>query len=149
MTEFVSHSETDTKKFAAELTTTCQPGTIITLTGDLGAGKTTFTKGIAQALGVSKEITSPTFAIMNVYNTAHPTIKRLIHIDTYRLKSTEELAGVGAEDFVGAPDTLTIIEWPELAVPLLAGKKTVDITLTHTNDGKRIIAVHETKIDTP
>lgn len=146
---FVSHSDEETKKIASELTASWEAGTVITLSGDLGAGKTTFTKGVAQVLGITKEITSPTFAIMNVYETTHPTIKKLVHIDTYRLKSNEELIGIGAEDFVGAPDTLTIIEWPELAAPLLAGKNLVNITLAHTNEGERTITVHETKIDTP
>ena len=144
----ISHSEAATQALAAALVEKLRPGDVITLTGDLGAGKTAFTKGIAQFLGVSKEITSPTFAIMNVYDTTNPTIKRLIHIDTYRLKSSAELAGIGVEDFIGAPDTLTIIEWPELAAPWLSGKPIAAVTLVHNEDNTRTITVHQTKTDT-
>ncbi len=145
MIAHLSHSDADTKAIASELTAQCQAGGVITLTGDLGAGKTTFTKGVAEYLGVTKEIVSPTFAIMNVYETTHPTIKRLVHIDTYRLKSLDELLGIGIEDFVGAPDTLSVIEWPELAAPFLQTKNVTAVTFTHQPDGGRLISVHQTK----
>lgn len=148
MREITSQSEADTLALANQLVSTCHSGDVITLTGDLGTGKTTFTKGIAQALGVHKEITSPTFAIMNVYETSHPNLKKLIHIDTYRLKSTAELAGIGAEDYIGAPDTLTVIEWPELAAPLLDKKRVTALAFTHGPNNVRTISVHETKTDT-
>lgn len=148
MRKYTSSSEAETTTLAADLLAQCHAGQIITLTGDLGAGKTTFTKGIAQALGVHQEITSPTFAIMNVYDTSHPNIKKLVHIDTYRLKSTTELIGIGAEDYIGAPDTLTIIEWPELAAPLLAEKDQLEISLAHQDSHTRIITVRETKTGT-
>lgn len=148
MTERISRTDADTKAIAAELTAQCQAGDIITLTGDLGAGKTTFTKGVAEYLGITKEIVSPTFTIMNVYETPHPVIKRLVHIDTYRLKSLDELLGIGIEDFVGAPDTLSVIEWPELAAPFLANKNVTAVTLAHNNDGSRTINVFQTKTDT-
>lgn len=148
MREYTSSSEAETTTLAADLLAQCHAGQIITLTGDLGAGKTTFTKGIAQALGVRKEITSPTFAIMNVYDTSHLNIKKLVHIDTYRLKSTAELIEIGAEDYIGAPDTLTIIEWPELAASLLIGKDRLDVSLVHQDDHTRAITVRETKTDT-
>lgn len=148
MTERISRTDADTKAIATELAAQCEAGDIVTLTGDLGAGKTTFTKGVAEYLGITKEIVSPTFTIMNVYETAHPTIKRLVHIDTYRLKSLDELLGIGVEDFVGAPDTLSVIEWPELADQFLQNKNVTAVILAHNNDGSRAITVSQTKTDT-
>lgn len=148
MTERLSHTDAETKAIANELAAQCQAGDIITLTGDLGAGKTTFTKGVAEYLGITKEIVSPTFTIMNVYETTHPTIKRLVHIDTYRLKSLTELLGIGIEDFVGAPDTLSVIEWPELAAQFLENKNIMAVTLGHNDSGSRTINVSQTKTDT-
>lgn len=148
MIEHISHTDADTQAIAAALTAQTQAGDVVTLTGDLGAGKTTFTKGVAMALGVRKEIVSPTFTIMNVYDTAHPTIKKLVHIDTYRLQSLNELLGIGIEDFVGAPDTLSVIEWPEIASEFLRNKKVTAVTLAHNDNGSRTITVHQTKTGT-
>ena len=148
MSQTISHSEIETQTMAETLARSAQAGQVITLAGDLGTGKTSFTKGIARALGVTKEITSPTFTIMNVYDTTHPTIKKLIHIDTYRLKSAAELDGIGAADFIGAADTLTIIEWPELATPMLQDKNVIAVTFAHGEDSTRTITVHQTKTGT-
>lgn len=148
MMEYLSHTDADTKTIALAVAAKCQAGDVITLTGDLGAGKTTFAKGVAEYLGVRKEIVSPTFTIMNVYDTAHPTIKKLVHIDTYRLKSLDELLGIGIEDFVGAPDALSVIEWPELAADFLQNKNVTLVTLAHNEDGSRTISVRQTKTDT-
>ncbi len=125
----ISHSETETNALAARIASTLKSGDILTLHGDLGAGKTTFTKGLAAALGITKTITSPTFAIMNVYELPAEKngIKTLVHIDAYRLESPDEIITVGAEDYLGEPDTLCVIEWPEKIQTVLDNYETIEL----------------------
>jgi len=129
---------------------TLRGGDIILLHGELGAGKTTFVKGIAEGLGVKENITSPTFTLMGIHNvpdeiasSASPSFNdlRLCHIDTYRLKNVDELRAIGAEDYIGDPHTITIIEWPEKILSLLKGKKTRALFFQHTKDGSRSLVV--------
>lgn len=113
-------------------------GDILCLYGDLGAGKTTLTKGIALGLGIKEDILSPTFTLMNIYNLKG---KNLLHIDTYRLKDPRELVEIGVEDYLGDKNTITIIEWPEKIVPLLKDKKTINIYISHDEE-KRILEIN-------
>lgn len=88
-------------------------GVVVTLSGDLGAGKTTFTQALGKKLGIADHISSPTFVIMKRYETTHNTWKTLIHIDAYRLTSWQELKDLDIGQWLEKPDTLIIIEWPE------------------------------------
>ena len=88
--------------------------TIIPLSGDLGAGKTTFVKSIAQHLDIKEEVTSPTFVIQKEYEIpGHSLFKKLIHIDAYRLESKSELEYLKWIDNINTPENLIFIEWPE------------------------------------
>ena len=95
------------KKFIAEL----KGGEVVLLIGDLGAGKTTFVKGVALGLGIKKVITSPTFVIMKMYDVKLRGIKKLVHIDTYRGLSLEDFENIGALELFGRPDVVSFIEW--------------------------------------
>lgn len=109
-------------------------GDILLLSGPLGAGKTSYTKGIASVFGIPEtEITSPTFTLMNVYPvpSAFASLVTFVHIDTYRLESEEELQRIGVEDYLGRPDCITIIEWPEKLDVLLKNKKTISVRIDH------------------
>jgi tRNA threonylcarbamoyl adenosine modification protein YjeE len=92
---------------------------IVGLSGHLGAGKTAFVKEAARALGVTEDVTSPTFVIMKIYETTPVGAlkdipwKRLIHIDAYRLERREELEALGWEKLVADPHNLIMVEWPE------------------------------------
>lgn len=86
---------------------------IIALIGDLGAGKTTFTQGIAEALDVHDPLPSPTFIIERAYKLAHPHFSHLVHIDAYRLESSEELRRLGWENLSTDPRTIIVIEWAD------------------------------------
>lgn len=108
--KFVSHSEEDTYTLAKEFASTLSGGEIILLEGDLGAGKTTFTKGLGAALLVKEEITSPTFTILNVYESGS---LKLYHMDMYRIESEEELYETGIEEYV-SKGGVTVIEWNKL-----------------------------------
>lgn len=114
-------SEQETKQFGIELAQKLHGGDILCLYGDLGAGKTALTKGLALGLGIEDEITSPTFTLMNIYEISNKqlAISNLVHLDTYRLKDEEELVDIGVEDYLGAPDTICVVEWPEKIERLL------------------------------
>ncbi len=143
MREYLSKNELNTKAVAAELMTALAGGDIICLYGELGAGKTTFTKGLAEALGIKEEITSPTFTLMNVYQVLSPqsSVLSLIHIDTYRLENEKELLAIGVDDYLGQTGTVTVVEWPEKIEGLLEGKKVIRIWFEHLEDGGRKIRV--------
>ena len=106
------------RKFAAEL----KPGDIVCLEGDLGAGKTTFTQGLAAALGVSGRVTSPTFCIVQEHSAAahanNRTIPLLVHMDLYRLHDETDVEAIGWEDYLSRGAVL-VIEWPDRAGSLI------------------------------
>jgi tRNA threonylcarbamoyladenosine biosynthesis protein TsaE len=103
-------SEKDTRAFAAELAEKAGPGDVIALVGDLGTGKTTLTKYIAEALGVTDVITSPTFNIVCEYKTGRMP---LYHFDVYRLTGPEEVYDLGFDEYFYG-DGLCVIEWADL-----------------------------------
>lgn len=90
-------------------------GGLLLLEGELGAGKTTFVQGLAEGLGITQRLTSPTFALMNVYPLAHTVLTHLVHIDLYRLTSTDSLAELDIDHWLADPTTLVVVEWPERA----------------------------------
>ena len=89
---------------------------MVLLHGDLGAGKTTLAKGIAAALGVEDVVSSPSFSLVNEYDTRlAAAVTRLYHIDLYRLRSEDDLASIGFDDFMAPSHGITLVEWPERA----------------------------------
>ncbi len=140
--KITSHSENETKKIATAFEKTLAGGMIVCLHGELGAGKTTFVKGLAEALGVKETMTSPTFTLMNVHPVPkHPNIKTLVHIDTYRLKNGHELLDIGVEDYLGQPGVLTLVEWPEKIADLLSEKKVTNVSIDHLDETSRSITI--------
>lgn len=87
--------------------------TVVALSGDLGAGKTTFAQALARALGVEEAITSPTFTIEKIYALKDRLWQRLVHIDAYRLKGPHELEALDWREMITDPGNLVVIEWPE------------------------------------
>lgn len=87
---------------------------MLALTGDLGAGKTAFTKALARALGIMESVTSPTFVIMKSYSVSgHPFLTTLTHIDAYRVESDDEMRVLGFGELLKDPTRLIVVEWPE------------------------------------
>jgi len=138
--EYTIKNEKEMINFGKEFAQTLSGGDVVLLEGDLGAGKTTLTKGIAEYFGVKQEITSPTFTLMNVYPISNFKfqISNLVHVDTYRLENEDDLIEIGIEDYLGAPDTICLIEWPEKLKTLLRGKKIIKIKIEHNDDGRKI-----------
>jgi tRNA threonylcarbamoyladenosine biosynthesis protein TsaE len=137
--EYLSNSNEQTLEIGQQIASTLVGGDILLMYGDLGAGKTTLTKGIAKGLGVDNDITSPTFTLMNMYPVDVGNLKQLVHIDTYRMEDAQELLDIGVQDYLGSPDTVTIIEWPEKIESLLTGKNIKKIHLEHLGEEKRNI----------
>jgi tRNA threonylcarbamoyladenosine biosynthesis protein TsaE len=90
------------------------PGDVISLTGDLGAGKTVFVQGLAAGLGVQRRVTSPSFVLIREYHARYP----LIHLDLYRLDSFQEVLDLGFEELID-PHSVLLVEWGEAVAPLL------------------------------
>ena len=119
------------------------PGTVFCLTGDLGAGKTTLTKGIAKALGVTEAVTSPTFTIVQEYDSGSLP---LYHFDVYRVSDPEELFELGFEEYLHGKG-VCIIEWADLIRDLLPAKR-IEVSIDRSEfpgagEDERIITLHE------
>jgi tRNA threonylcarbamoyladenosine biosynthesis protein TsaE len=110
--------------------------TVFAFYGKMGAGKTTFVKAICEELGVKDVITSPTFAIVNEYETS-PKPQSIYHFDFYRIKRLEEVYDMGYEDYFYS-GALCFIEWPELIEDLLP-EDAVKVTIEETSNGERIV----------
>lgn len=146
MKTFVSNSLEDTAKIASdwlallgERREGADEATLVGLSGHLGAGKTAFVKRVAKSLGVSEEVTSPTFIIMKAYEIEHPVWHRLIHIDAYRLERREELEALDWEGLTADKNNLILIEWPA-NVGLDQFKELCDLRLD-IQEGKHRISI--------
>ena len=120
MTESIidSFSEKDTFNIGKELGGKCNPGDVILLNGDLGVGKTIFTKGFGKGLGIEEPISSPTFTIMQIYEEGRIP---LYHFDVYRIADIEEMDEIGYEDYFYG-EGVCLIEWAELIEEILPDK---------------------------
>ena len=135
MDDYFSRSVEDTEKFAEEFSKKLTGNEIIALYGDLGAGKTSFTRGLARGLEVEQTVSSPTFAIVNEYSGVYP----LYHFDMYRIENWDDLESIGFFDYINTG--VIIIEWSENiegALPSEVIKIYID---KNENDNERIIKV--------
>lgn len=135
--EFISHSPEETEAVGAELAGKLTPCTVIAYTGDLGAGKTAFTRGLARGLGVTERVTSPTFTIVNEYIGGRLP---LFHFDLYRLGSSDELFDIGWEDYLSRGGVCAV-EWSEnIEDALEDGCLRIDIRRSE-GDNDRVITI--------
>ncbi len=123
-----THSAEETRIVGACLAPTLLPGDVISLSGDLGAGKTVFVQGTATALAVEERVTSPTFTIVHEYNGRYP----VIHLDIYRLDSFQEVLDLGFEEFLD-PSAVVLVEWGEAIGPLLP-RRYLEVDLRRSDD---------------
>ncbi len=141
MINYISKSENDTIALAEKLGKCIFANAVILLTGDLGAGKTVFVKGLARGMGYDDLVKSPTYNIMNIYNSTLP----LIHFDLYRINNTDEFYEIGADEYIGA-DNVCAVEWHEHAKDALGDEYIeVEILDEGENERKIIISAHGKK----
>ena len=112
-----SSSPEQTKQIAANFAKTLKGGEVIFLYGDMGSGKTTFVQGFMAELGFLEPVRSPTFALMHTYPVDYGLIKRVVHLDLYRLNDRKELRAFGLEEVLNDPATIVLVEWPEKGFP--------------------------------
>lgn len=127
----------ETQALGRDLAKEVESGGLICLYGDLGAGKTTFTQGLARELGVEETVVSPTFIIMRQYKTK--VGKMLYHIDLYRLNDLEEARKIGIEEIIGREGNIVVIEWPEKIEPILPRRRW-EVRLSNSNPDEREIS---------
>lgn len=130
--EFISKSEKDTSKIANKFEKFLKGGEVVVLNGDLGAGKTTFTKALCKALKVKENVTSPTFTLMNIYTSGRLV---LYHFDMYRLEDESEAQELGLNDFFYS-NGVCMIEWAENIKNLLP-KKLITINIEKLGETSR------------
>ena len=116
--EFVTNSPEETEELGERLGRALSPGDVVAFTGDLGAGKTAFTRGIARGLGIGDRVTSPTFAIVNEYEGGRLP---LFHFDMYRLTSSDELFDIGWEDYLARGGVADALERDTVRVDIRRG----------------------------
>src|SRR5882724_1073481 len=109
MATYTSHSPADTEALGEKLGRTVERGRVIALSGDLGAGKTQFVRGLARGLGIAARVHSPTFTLVNEYGGGR---LKLFHLDLYRLETREQILSAGIEEFL-KPAGVAVIEWAE------------------------------------
>ena len=123
-----TRSPDETKIVGASLAPVLLPGDVVSLSGDLGAGKTVFVQGVASGLGVDGPVTSPTFTIVHQYDGRHC----VIHLDVYRLDSIQEVLDLGFEELVD-PEAILLVEWGNAVAPLLP-RRYLEVEIRHSPD---------------
>lgn len=135
---YETHSEIETKKLAQKIARKFKKG-VIALSGDLGAGKTTFVQGFAKGLGIKEKIISPTFVVIRQHKI--PKSKyTLHHVDLYRMEDIDDLRMLGLEEILSNPSNIVLIEWAEKAKKLLP-ESTVRIKFEVIHGNKRKIVI--------
>jgi len=133
---YITHSAQETVDLGEKIGSLLKSGDVIAITGTLAAGKTTITKGIAKALGITDVVTSPTFCLISEYE---GTKMPLYHMDVYRLDGPEDFINLGVEDMLDG-DGVCIVEWSEKVSSELP-KRTIKIEITPLEDGSRQIKI--------
>ena len=138
--EIVTHSSEETIQFGRELGAQLKPPVLVLLSGELGAGKTTLTKGIVSGAGAAREeeVTSPTFTLVHKYGNG----KRIFHVDLYRIGDFHDLETLGLEDVLSEPGVV-IVEWPD-RLKLRTDWPVVQIKLEHVEEDTRKIVICDT-----
>ena len=133
--EHITHSPEETEAVGAKLAELLAPGTVIAYRGDLGAGKTAFTRGLARGLGCSEQVTSPTYTIVNEYLSGRLP---LFHFDMYRLHSSDDLWDIGWEDYLDRGGVCAV-EWSENVEDAMEGA--IWVTIEKTGEESRKITI--------
>ena len=140
--EIECNSVDETQKFAFEFSKTIEMGSIISLNGDLGAGKTTFAQGFAQGLGVKQHVGSPTFKLVSEY---YGEKMKLFHVDCYRLSGIEDFLNMGGENLLLPKSGVCLFEWASIIEGVLPDNTIIiDFIRFKGNSNKRLIKISGT-----
>ncbi len=138
----ITKNAQETEKIGEEFGKTLNAGDIVFLYGDLGLGKTTFSKGVARGLGIKDRIISPTFSLIRTHQVGNGSATQLYHIDLYRLEQEEDLLNLGLIDIFSDSKGIVLIEWPEKLGKYMPAKRK-DIRLELLPDDSRKIIVSD------
>jgi len=134
----------ETQQLGLDFAKKLKGGEVLALYGDLGSGKTTFIQGLAQGLGITRNIISPTFIIMRTYEIRlkikDKRLKNLYHLDLYRIEKEEQAIDLGLQELMGDPENIVAIEWPDKIENLLPDKR-INLYFTYIEDDKREIRI--------
>jgi len=133
-----SNSEQETEEFAARLAQELKPGCVIALHGNLGAGKTVFSRGFARGLNIIEPVSSPTYTIIQEYPLADGNW--FFHLDLYRIDTPRAALAFGVDEYLEASDAYTVIEWPE-RIDTLLPRYTIHINIEHNGEDGRTISI--------
>ena len=136
MREYRTRSVQETEQLASEFAKELKRGDVIAFTGGMGAGKTAFVRGLAKGLGVSGEVSSPTYAIVNEYR-GNPA---LYHFDMYRVESSEDLFTTGYYDYLDEGESILAVEWSENITDSLP-EQTIYVNITPLSESERKIQI--------
>ncbi len=141
--EFLSRSPEETREYARRFASELSEGETVSLSGQLGAGKTVFMRGIAEVFNCDEQLSSPTFSLMNIY---HGSLKgrevTLHHFDLYRIRTVQDLEATGFDEYLSGA-YLAVVEWGD-RFPEYAGRFTVSVTLEHAGGDNRRIIIRRT-----
>lgn len=137
--DFVTFSAQETFNLGVSFSKRLSGGDIILLDGDLGAGKTVFTKGVAAGLGIDESVVSPTFTIMNEYSGR----LKLFHYDAYRLSCGEEAVFAGLAEYLGDKSGVCVIEWYSNILDILQNFKTIMVKINYKGENSREITIND------
>jgi tRNA threonylcarbamoyladenosine biosynthesis protein TsaE len=130
-----THSAAETEALGVQLAERLEPGDVVVVSGEVGAGKTTLIRGSCRALGIEGPVTSPTFTIGQRYEGGRLPVS---HLDLYRLGSLDEEDPAMLDDYLTS-DAVSFIEWPAVAEPQLSGRRVMAVRLAHAGGGSRTI----------
>lgn len=135
---FISRCEADTEALAAKIASELPDGAVIALHGDLGAGKTVFSRGFARALGITEPVSSPTYTIIQEYKL--PGGSYFYHLDLYRIANSASALAFGTDEYLEEPGSYSLVEWPERIADILP-PETIHINIRHLDDAEREITI--------
>jgi tRNA threonylcarbamoyladenosine biosynthesis protein TsaE len=134
---FLSKSDSQTAALGAFVAATLKPGAIVALTGELGTGKTCFSRGICKGLGVRENVCSPTFALLNIYKTGKIPV---YHFDVYRLQAANEVFELGIDEILRGDSCICLIEWADKISSLLP-EDIIQVEFAHVRENCREITI--------
>ena len=136
--KIISKSFSETENIGFKLASELAPGSCVLLFGNLGAGKTVFSRGFARGLGITEPVSSPTYTIVQEYDT--PSGAKLYHLDLYRISGVEAALAFGVEEFIDDPDAVKLIEWP-MRIDGILPDNCIKISINHIDDTTREISI--------